>query len=127
MVVRGVIDGVAVPMLPMSELRETQAFYERLGFHAAYWHMDPDQYLIVRRDDLELHFFGLPGLDPTENFSACYLRVEDVQGMNDEFRESGLEGLAWVQEMPSGMREFDLIDPNGNLLRVGEPSSRRSS
>jgi catechol 2,3-dioxygenase-like lactoylglutathione lyase family enzyme len=124
---RGAIDGLAIPTLPMSELRETQAFYERLGFHAAYWQMDPDQYLILRRDELEVHFFGLPGLDPMENFAGCYLRVDDVEGMNDEFRESGLEGLAYVEETPWGMREFHLTDPNGNLLRIGQPTHRQAS
>jgi catechol 2,3-dioxygenase-like lactoylglutathione lyase family enzyme len=126
-VFRGAIDGVAIPTLPMSELRETQSFYERLGFHTAYWQMDPDQYLILRRDELEVHFFGLPGLDPMENFAGCYLRVGDVEGINDEFRESGLEGLAYVEEKPWGMREFHLTDPNGNLLRVGQPTYQQGS
>jgi catechol 2,3-dioxygenase-like lactoylglutathione lyase family enzyme len=123
-VVRTAIDGVAIPTLPMSEMRETQAFYERLGFHTAYWHMDPAQYLILRRDELELHFFGLPGLDPMENVAGCYLRVEDVEGLNDEFRESGIEGLGCAEDKPWGMREFELVDPNGNLLRIGQPTQR---
>lgn len=122
--IKSVIDGVAIPSLPMCEMRETQAFYEQLGFHTAGWRMDPEQYLILRRDELELHFFAVPGLDPLENLARCYLRVDDVDGLNEEFRERGLESLGCPEDKPWGMREFELVDPSGNSLRIGQPVGR---
>ena len=116
-----VIDGVAIPTLPMCEIRETRAFYEQLGFRTGHWRMDPEEYLILRRDELELHFFALPGLDPLDNVARCYLRVDDVEGLNQEFRDSGMQGLSCPADQPWGMREFELVDPSGNRLRVGQP------
>ena len=85
--VRTAIDGVAIPTLPMSEMRETQAFYERLGFHTAYWHMDPAQYLILRRDELEIsvEHVDLGVLDRTADVHRAVLTdLQDHAGSGND-------------------------------------------
>lgn len=123
---RGAADGgKAIPILPMREVEETRAFYERLGFEFEVYADTPDAeaYAFARRGTLEIHFFGYPDVDAAESDAGCYLRVADADALYDEFRAAGVRDVALlfapIEDKPWGMREFAVVDPNGNLLRVG--------
>ena len=56
----------------------------------------------------------------------CYLFVDDADALHAEWRAIGVEpdrttGSRLVPPSTTayGMREFALVDPSGNLLRVG--------
>jgi catechol 2,3-dioxygenase-like lactoylglutathione lyase family enzyme len=85
----------AVPILPSRDLRETLAFYERLGFQDNGGPWEEWNYLIVSRSGAEWERVGVP---------------------RDETNGSRLEPPV---DTDYGIREFALIDPSGNLLRVG--------
>jgi catechol 2,3-dioxygenase-like lactoylglutathione lyase family enzyme len=111
------------PILPSRDLAATADFYSRLGFeHAGLW---PDEYLIVTRDDIGLHFFFSRNHDPATSDHGCYLYVSDADALFAEFSELGLPdaGIPRLHGAPEdtdyGLREFALIDPDGNLLRIG--------
>jgi hypothetical protein len=121
----------AVPILPSRNLRETLAFYERLGFESR-GSAPPEQwnYLIIARGDIHLHFFGMPEIDPLTTIAGCYLYVDDADDVYEQWRGvvepdratgSRLE-QPWSTDY--GMREFALVDRSGNLVRVGSPSAR---
>jgi catechol 2,3-dioxygenase-like lactoylglutathione lyase family enzyme len=116
---------LAIPVLPAQSLDATLAFYARLGFAVGYRQDQPSPYAIIGRGPVELHFFGHPTLRPAESYAGCYLRVTDVDKVHRDWGALGLpaEGiprLTAVRDEPWGMREFALVDPNGNLIRVGE-------
>jgi catechol 2,3-dioxygenase-like lactoylglutathione lyase family enzyme len=72
------VDGVA-PTLPSTNLEATSAFYARLGFEqAGLW---PDQYLIVMRADVGLHFVLSRNHDPATSDHGCYLYVQDADAL----------------------------------------------
>jgi len=115
----------AVPILLSRDLRETLEFYERLGFENRGAPPEEWQYLIIGRGDAELHFTEDPHVDPLATASMCYLYVDDAGAVHQEW-----EGL--VEPDPAtgsritapvdtdyGMREFAVVDRNGNLVRVG--------
>jgi catechol 2,3-dioxygenase-like lactoylglutathione lyase family enzyme len=118
--------GIAIPILPARDLVDTRAFYERLGFETTGWWPDAfGGYAILRRGDLVMHFFRFPELSPLENYAQCYWRVEDVDALYQEARGAELPGsgtprLDAVGNKPWGMREFAIVDPNGNLVRIGQ-------
>jgi catechol 2,3-dioxygenase-like lactoylglutathione lyase family enzyme len=114
------VDDKAIPILPARDLDETVAFYERLGFGLVrrYPHHG---YAIVSRGSMELHFFHDDHVDPAHSHAGCYLRVEDARSVHDEWRQGGVERLSALEEKPWRMREFAVVDPSGNLLRVGQP------
>jgi uncharacterized protein (TIGR02246 family) len=122
-----VASGRAVPILPAIDLVATRAFYETLGFTASYFSPAGERgYLIARRGDLELHVFSHPQLGSVENYAGCYWRVTDADAMHDEYARlglpsSGAPSLGDIENRPWGMREFVLIDPNSNLIRIGHP------
>jgi hypothetical protein len=115
----------SVPILLSRDLSETLAFYEGLGFENRGAPPEQWQYLIIGRGDVELHFTHAPSVDPLTTASMCYLYVEDARALYDEW-------AALVQPDPAtgsrimppvdtdyAMREFAVVDRNGNLLRVG--------
>ncbi len=52
--------------------------------------------------------------------TACYLRVDDLDDLHRELAAAGLERVTALHAKPWGMREFEVWDPSGNLLRFGE-------
>ena len=114
--------GVA-PILPSRDLRATAAFYARLGFEqTGIWE---DEYLIVMRGEVGLHFVCEPGMDPYSTVSACYLYVEDADALHAEYLALDLpsEGIPRLHGAPVEtdyrLREFAVVDIDGNLLRIG--------
>ena len=121
----------AVPILPSRDLNETLAFYERLGFQNQGAPHEQWDYLIIGRGGIELHFFGMPEIDPLTTIAGCYLRVEDADALHREWDAMGVptdaetgSRLIAPTTTDYGMREFALVDRSGNLVRVGSPMQR---
>jgi catechol 2,3-dioxygenase-like lactoylglutathione lyase family enzyme len=119
--------GVA-PILPSRDLAATSALYERLGFEER--GMWPDEYLIVMWREAGLHFFHNPSLDPWSSDAGCYLYVDDADSSYAEYAALGLpdEGIPRLHASPIdadyGLREFAVVDPDGNLVRIASPLGR---
>ena len=116
----------AVPVLPGRDLHETLAFCERLGFRSQGAPIEQYGYLIIGRGSIELHFFAEPGVEPLTTAANRYVRVADADALFREWHAVGIEAdpatgsrLVAPTTTDYGMREFALVDPSGNLLRVG--------
>ena len=115
--------------MPANDLDATLAFYERLGFKNAGSAPAEWNYLIVRRGNVQLHFYGDPQVDPLATSSSCYVYTKDADALYDEWDAIGIatdpKTGSRLQGPPVGtdygMREFALVDPSGNLIRVGSP------
>lgn len=108
------------PKLPMRNKASTRAFYEALGFAApndAY----PD-YLMMNRDQVEIHFFLYPDLNPLENYGMCYIRISGVDALYEEAikKQLSFPKAGHIETKPWRQREFSLLDPDMNLLTFGE-------
>jgi catechol 2,3-dioxygenase-like lactoylglutathione lyase family enzyme len=108
----------AVPVLAALDLDRQVAFYrDKLGFAAA--RVDTDfRYAILERDDVEVHLYGCDDRHVAEN-TSCYLRVRAIGALWSEYRDRGVD-VRPLEAKPWGMTEFEVIDPDGNLLRFGE-------
>ncbi len=74
---------------------------------------------------MELHFFTHEELKPAESNAGCYIRVADVESVYAAFTAAqlpakGIPRMDSVTNKPWGMREFAIVDPDGNLIRVGQ-------
>jgi catechol 2,3-dioxygenase-like lactoylglutathione lyase family enzyme len=119
--VRGGAVARSVPILLSRDLAATARFYEALGFTAA---RPLDDYLIVDRDGAEIHFVPAPHLEPRTSDAMCYLHVDDVDAVLEEWAaaglpRSGIPRLTAAEDKPWGLREAALVDPDGTLVRVG--------
>ncbi len=114
---------IAIPILPSRSLSATLDFYRRLGFEGE---VHPHgNYAILNRGSVEIHFFGHPELVPAESITGCYLRVSDVDAVERDFAAAGLPRTGIprqdrLETKPWGMREFAIVDPDGNLIRIGQ-------
>jgi len=114
---------LAIPILPSRNLDHTLDFYRRLGFDG-FIHSHGG-YAILMRGTLELHFFASTEVVPQKSSACCYLRVANVDGVYWDFSRAELsrEGIprqGTLENKPWGMREFSVVDPDGNLLRIGQ-------
>jgi catechol 2,3-dioxygenase-like lactoylglutathione lyase family enzyme len=107
----------SIPILPSPDIAESRAFYrDRLGFETVA--PDMDAYLIVRRGEMEIHFWLTPDRD-LPKVSSCYIRGGEVSRLHAEFSERAVPGLTPFTVRPWNMKEFYIHDPHGNLLRFG--------
>ena len=118
------VHDLAIPTLPCRSVAATTAFYERLGFEGGA-HEFNSEYAILRRASVELHFFTHKELVPTESSAGCYIRVLDVESIYRVFSSSklpraGIPRMDILENKPWGLREFAVVDPDGNLLRIGQ-------
>jgi hypothetical protein len=111
------------PKLPMRDKNTTRQFYiEKLGFQE-FGNNSYDGYLMVQKDNIQIHFFEFKGLDPIENYGQVYIRTNDIDGLYRLFLDNkvsihpagDLQTKHWLQ------REFSLLDPDNNLLTFGQP------
>jgi catechol 2,3-dioxygenase-like lactoylglutathione lyase family enzyme len=122
----------AIPVLPARDLAATLAFYERLGFEQQGAPWQTYRYLIVGREQYELHFYEDAEVDPLTTTAGCYLRVADADALHAAWEAVGVphdratgSRLVAPSTTEYGMREFALVDPSGNLLRIGsDPGGR---
>lgn len=109
----------AAPVLASLNIADTVAFYtEKLGFRKAGW-IDAN-YAILGRDNIQLHFWKCD--DPAiPKHTGCYLYVKGVDALYAEMQAAGVvHPNGPLKNHPWHMREFSILDGDGNLLRIGE-------
>lgn len=105
-----------IPILASLDIDVSYDFYTgQLGFQGE---RNGDDYLIVRRDDMEIHFWLAQDAIHPEN-TSCYIRGGQITALFEEFRAKGVTGLSNFEVRPWNMKEFYIHDPHGNLLRFG--------
>lgn len=112
------------PILTSYDVDATEAFYRtKLGFATVSKYADFG-YLIMKRDEVELHFALLTEGSPATTQTTCYVRVKGVDAFYAEAQVAGaVHPNGRLENTPWGMREFPILDGDGNLLRVGEAVS----
>jgi catechol 2,3-dioxygenase-like lactoylglutathione lyase family enzyme len=113
---------LAIPTLPSRDLAATLRFYAALGFEGE---IVAPEYAIVRRGTLELHFFLHTTLRPADSDHGAYLRVDAVDVIYLDLQSArlprqGIPRMDLLEDKPWGMREFAVVDADGNLLRIGQ-------
>jgi catechol 2,3-dioxygenase-like lactoylglutathione lyase family enzyme len=110
------------PKLPMRNKGLTRDFYlNKLGFREL-GTVDYDGYLMIQKDNIEIHFFEFKELDPKENYGQVYIRTDDI----DTFYQTLLDNKITIhpnghlQLRPWGQKEFSILDPDNNLLTFGQ-------
>lgn len=110
------------PKLPMRDKSITSEFYlARLGFSKV-GDADFDDYLIIQKDLIQMHFFVFRELDPKENYGQVYIRTDNIEAVYKSFQQSGvaIHPAGHLQVKPWGQKEFSILDPDNNLLTFGE-------
>jgi len=110
------------PRLPMRNKAATKDFYiNKLGFQNV-GDSDYEDYLMVEKDSIEIHFFEFKEIDPKENYAGVYIRTDNIDGLYQSLLDNNvrIHPNGPLETKPWGQREFALLDPDNNLLTFGQ-------
>jgi len=111
----------AIPKLASLDIERSVAFFERLGFarKASY----PD-YGVIERDGVEIHFWLCA--DPRiPKETGCRIVVEGIQSLFETYSTQGvIHPNGHLSLKPWGLREFSILDADGNLLTFEEAAPK---
>ncbi len=110
------------PKLPMRDKNRTREFYlNQLGFKefgtASY-----DGYLMLEKDQIQIHFFEYKNLEPKDNYGQVYIRTNNIDGFYKSLlnNKTSIHPNGPLSIKPWGQKEFSILDPDNNLLTFGE-------
>lgn len=108
----------AVPILASLNEDETVKFYtEKLGFT---FYSSWEGYLILGRDKIILHLWPCKDAQIAKA-TSCYINVTDVDKLYKEYEPLGVvHPNGKLQEMPWKIKQFSILDNNGNLIHFAE-------
>jgi len=131
---------MTIPLLPCGSIDDIADFYRVLGFRSTYRQLRPNPYLALQREDLHLHFFGLPHFVPEHSYGSCLVLVPDIEelyrafaeGMRAEYGKVLLSGIPRMtrprpRKYNNGVTGFSVIDPGGNWIPISAKSGRPST
>ena len=107
------------PKLPMRNKKETLDFYAKMEFVVL---GDYENYLILKKDEVEIHFFEFENLNLMENYGQVYIRTNAIEALYQNYINNGIEihPNGKLALKPWKQKEFSLLDPVHNLITFGE-------
>ena len=111
--------GCPRPILYVSRLDASIAYYrDRLGFKFDWTDGEPPDFASVSRGDTQIFMCqrcqGHPG-------SWIWVSTPDVDKLYADLVRRGAKVQARPENKPWGVREMQVADPDGNVLRIGSP------
>ena len=117
----GIRFGRIAAMLPVADIARAHDFYANaLGFTKTFQNGTPVGFMILKRDDAELHLTLQPGHKPAP-FNVAHMMVEDIDAVHAIIRARDLRIVKGLRDKNYGLRAFVFEDPDGNRIDVGEP------
>jgi uncharacterized glyoxalase superfamily protein PhnB len=114
--------GAATVFVVTDIAKSVEHYRDALGFTVTFQYGKPTYYACLCRDEVALHLLAshetkrLPG-----NGGVCVF-VKDVDGIHAEFAARGAKVIKPPQNYDYGMRDFDVVDLDGNHLTFGMES-----
>ena len=113
----------AATVFVVSDIEKSIAHYrDALGFDVTFQYGSPTFYACLCRDEVALHLLAahetkrLPG-----NGGICVF-VRDVDSVHADLVARGANVIKAPEDYAYGMRDFDVVDPDGNQLTFGMES-----
>lgn len=114
--------GRVAPTLFVRDIARAERFYgDVFGLAKTFENGDPVGFVILKRDDAEIHLVRVPDHAAAEENVMHMI----VHGAEELYRRcqaaSGARIVKPLRDAPWGMRTFVVADPDGNRVDVGEP------
>lgn len=113
----------AATVLPVTDMPRSRRFYhELLGFSVDFeWQEPPTYAVLTAGDSVSLHLALAD--DPREverRRAVVYVFVHDVDALHRALADAGVEIHSPLETMEYGMREFEVVDPDGHRLVLAQ-------
>jgi catechol 2,3-dioxygenase-like lactoylglutathione lyase family enzyme len=117
----GIRFGRIAAMLPVKDIERAFDFYSNiLGFTKVFENGTPVGFMILKRDQAELHLTLQPN-HKAAPFNVAHMMVHDVDALHAICQRHGLPIVKSLQNKDYGLRAFVFEDPDGNRIDVGQP------
>ena len=117
----------AAPVFVVQDVPQSVAHYrDVLGFRVEFTYGEPTFYAGVERDRVLVHLQAARETKRAPGQSAIYVFVTGVDALYEELKARGARLLGAPKDYPYGMRDFDLVDLDGNQISFGMESSGAS-
>ena len=110
------------PKLPMRDKAATRDFYINTLDFQEYGDADYNDYLMLQKDRIQIHFFLFKELAPKVNYGQVYIRTDNIEKLYQSFldKDAEIHPAGHLKTKPWGHKEFAMLDPDNNLLTFGE-------
>ena len=106
-----------MPELPLTDIAAGVANYQDvLGFSINY-----QQHNIAVMDRDLVRILLIARTERHSGISSCYVYVRDADALHNELVTKGASVQSEPVSRPWGLREFRVLDPEGNQLTFGQP------
>jgi catechol 2,3-dioxygenase-like lactoylglutathione lyase family enzyme len=117
----GIRFGRIAAMLPVKDIERACEFYSKvLGFTKVFENGNPVGFMILKRDQAELHLTLQPN-HKAAPFNVAHMMVHDVDALHAICQRHGLRIVKSIQNKDYGLRAFVFEDPDGNRIDAGQP------
>ena len=118
--------GRVATTIPVSDIDRARQFYERVfGLEVTFQNGNPVGFMILKRDDAELHLTLVKGhTGATHN--VAHMTVSDAEEAHRRCIEAGGRIIKSMKDAEWGLRTFVLADRDGNRIDIGQPIPGRS-
>lgn len=118
--------GRIAAMFPVRDMERAHAFYSGvLGFTKTFQNGDPVGFMILKKDQAELHL-TLQKTHEAAAFNIAHMMVSDVDALHAIIQKQGLRIIKGLKDKDYGLRAFVFEDPDGNRIDVGQPIDRQA-
>lgn len=108
-----------VPMLPVSSIAGSVAFYGKLGFQVEQRNDSWGWAMLISGETRIMLDRSINTAPSAPRQSVLYLYPEDIEAFHQQVRSAGLD-IPDLETTFYGMTEFRLQDPDGNPLWIGQ-------
>lgn len=112
--------GRIATVLPVKNILVSQEFYiNGLNFKNIFENGDPVGFMILKREEAELHLTLQPQ-HKAASYPIAHLLVDDANALFTLCQEMGAKIVKGIQDKDYGIRAFVFADPDGNRIDVGQ-------
>jgi uncharacterized glyoxalase superfamily protein PhnB len=113
----------AATVFVVSDIAKSIAYYgDALGFQVTFQYGEPLFYACLSRDEVALHLLAASKTKQLPGHGSICVFVKDVDAIHAELVKRGAKVIKPPQDYAYGMRDFDLVDLDGNRLIYGMES-----
>jgi len=117
----------AATVFVVGDIDASLAHYrDALGFDVTFEYGDPLFYVCLCRDEVALHLLAARGTKRLPGNGGICIFVKDVDAVHAELVRRGANILKPPADYDYGMRDFDVLDLDGNQITYGMESKPKA-
>ncbi|MEM8858801.1 MAG: VOC family protein [Chloroflexota bacterium] len=110
-------------VLSVSDLAQAKSYYiDTLGFELDF-DFEMGQYAGVKMDGVTIHLTAGDFVAERIGKGSVYIFCDEIHGYFEAVKAKGANVLSEPADQPYMMRDFTVVDPDGNMLSFGQPIS----